>query len=85
MKQQLNEYRKEILELKNRIENCIKHLESQKNNLKDKDEENKNISKRLQEIQMKYEKAPPKIEDNEEEEGEEEYDENNNIDNEEDY
>ena len=85
LKSQNNDQKKEIIELKNKVLNCIQRLEEQKKNLEDKENENKEISKRLQEIQMKYEKAPPKIEDNEEEEGEEEYDENNNIDNEEDY
>ena len=68
---QLNEQRKEVIDLNYKIDNCLKNLERQKNNIKDKDDENKAITKRLQEIQMKYEKAKPKIE-KENEEGEEE-------------
>ncbi len=75
---QLNEQRKEVIDLNYKIDNCLKNLERQKNNIKDKDDENKAITKRLQEIQMKYEKAKPKIEkENEEreEEGNNEYNE----------
>ena len=59
---QLNEHRKELIDLNYQINNCIKNLEHQKNNIKEKDDENKSITKRLQEIQMKYEKAKPKNE-----------------------
>jgi hypothetical protein len=54
--------KKELIDLNYQINNCIKNLEHQKNNIKEKDDENKSITKRLQEIQMKYEKAKPKNE-----------------------
>ena len=67
-----NVQKREIIELKNKVLNCIKKLEEQKKNLQDKEDENKAISKRLQEIQMKYEKAPLKQNNDEEEEEENE-------------
>ena len=67
-----NVQKREIIELKNKVLNCIKKLEEQKKNLQDKEDENKAISKRLQEIQMKYEKAPPQQNNDEEEEEENE-------------
>ncbi len=72
-----NEQKREIIELKNKVLNYIRKLEEQKKNLQDKEDENKSISKRLQEIQMKYEKAPPQQNNNQEEE-EEENEENEN-------
>ena len=73
-----NEQKREIIELKNKVLNYIRKLEEQKKNLQDKEDENKAISKRLQEIQMKYEKAPPQQNNDEEEEEENEENENEN-------
>ncbi len=77
-----NEQKREIIELKNKVLNYIRKLEEQKKNLQDKEEENKSISKRLQEIQMKYEKVPPKENAQEEDEEENENEENENEENE---
>ena len=79
-----NVQKREIIELKNKVLNCIKKLEEQKKNLQDKEDENKAISKRLQEIQMKYEKAPPQQNNDEEEEEENENEEREDNEKEED-
>ena len=65
---QVNEQKNEVFALRKKLQDSIKYLNDSKLRIQEKDEENRNLVKQLEELRMKYIEAPVKKEDQENEE-----------------